>query len=134
MAGYQNRMFLISATMFAISIAMGLVLVPRWGMNGAAVATAVALSGLFIVAIILAQIKLKMRPYDRRYLKGAAATAVAAVLMFLFRNTATHYALARLVLNSTIAFGAFGGVLLLAGLDNEDRQFIRLVRAKFKAS
>jgi hypothetical protein len=75
-----------------------------------------------------------MRPYDRRYLKGAAATAVAGTLMFFFRHTGTSSALLRLILNSSIAFGAFGGMLLLMGLDNEDRQFIRLVRAKFKAS
>jgi O-antigen/teichoic acid export membrane protein len=134
MAGYQNKMFMISGTMFAVSVGLGIALVPRWGMDGAAVATAIALSGLFIAAIILAQVKLKMRPYDRRYLKGAAATAVAGVLMFLFRNAGTSSALLRLILNSSIAFGAFGGVLLLTGLDAEDRQFIRHVRAKFSVS
>ena len=130
MTGHQKRMFHISATMFVISVILGRVLVPRWGMAGAAVATACGITGLLAGAIISAHTLLGMRPYDKRYLKGALATALATVVLFLLRVVHLNSPLLTLTLNTIAAFGVFTGVLLLTGLDLEDRKFIGAIRAR----
>jgi O-antigen/teichoic acid export membrane protein len=133
MAGFQNRMFLISGTMFALSVALGIVLIPRYGMVGAATATSLAVSGLFIAAIIFAKVALGMRPYDRRYLKGLAATLVTTAALLLVRNVGVSPAPLKALITLVVASGVFAGTLWLAGLDAEDREFMQLLVARFKA-
>ncbi|HVO81120.1 MAG TPA: flippase [Terriglobales bacterium] len=133
MAGYQNRMFLVSGTMFVLSVVMGIVLIPRYGMVGAATATALAVSGLFIAAIVLAQVVLGMRPYDRRYLKGLAATLVTTVALLLVRKMEVFPAPLQALVTLVVAVAVFAGTLWFAGLDAEDREFMQLLLARFNA-
>lgn len=132
MAGYQKRMFHISGSMFVLAVVLGLILVPRYGMTGAAIATSIALSGLFILAIALARSALGMVPYDKRYLKGAVATVLAAVPLLLLRNVHMGTALITVAINALLTSAVFAGTLIVMGLDVEDRRFIHMIRARLQ--
>ncbi|MBZ5597244.1 MAG: flippase [Acidobacteriia bacterium] len=132
MAGYQKRMFQISGSMFVVAVVLGLVLIPRYGMTGAAVATGIALSGMFILAIVLARYVLGMVPYDRRYLKGALATALAGLPLLFLRNLHIGTALITVAINTVLTCAVFGGTLILLGLDTEDRKFIQMIQARLQ--
>jgi hypothetical protein len=74
-----------------------------------------------------------MRPYDRRYLKGLAATLVTTAALLLVRNVGVSPAPLKALITLVVASGVFAGTLWLAGLDAEDREFMQLLVARFKA-
>jgi O-antigen/teichoic acid export membrane protein len=130
MAGYQKRMFQISGTTCAAAIILGLLLVPRYGMTGAAIATGLALAGMFISAVLFARHALHMVPYDKRYLKGFLATLLGALALFPLRNVHIGPAWVTVTIQTLVAVGVFFGTLLVLGLDLEDRKFIGLIRQR----
>ncbi len=133
MSGLQNYLFVISGVSLGAGAAMCIFLIPRFGMVGAAVATAVSIGGMFAWAVYVGKRELNMLPYDRRYWKGlvAAAAAVGALLLLREFNISSH--LMNLVAVCTVATTVFAVVLLLGGLDEEDRHFIKMLRARLKA-
>lgn len=133
MTGRQNTMFKITASMFAMSVVLGIVLIPRWGIAGAAVATASAVSGMFILATYFVWRAFGMRPHDKRYLKGLLATVLAAGGLFLIRQLGIGSPMINVVLDLIAATGIFAGTLMLCGLDTEDRDFIHLLLSRVRS-
>jgi O-antigen/teichoic acid export membrane protein len=133
MAGLQNHLFLISGVSLGAGAAMCIFLIPRWGMAGAAVATAVSIIGMFAWSIYVGKQRLNMLPYDRRYLKGLAAAAAAVGGLLLLRQFNISSPVMNLVAVCTVATTVFAAALMLGGLDEEDRDFIKMLRARLKA-
>lgn len=133
MTGRQTAWFRLSMLILAINLALNLTLIPIWGMNGAAVATSVTVGGLFALGLVVVHRIHHIWPYDRRYLKGVLAAAVTAALLVGVRLLQLESTLNLLVTTLVAAVG-FYGLLLLLGLDTEDRTFVesilRRVRAK----
>jgi O-antigen/teichoic acid export membrane protein len=132
MAGYQKRMFQISGTTFLLAVVLGLILVPRYGITGAAIATGTALSAMFVAAVVFARVAMRMLPYDKRYLKGALATGLAAVPLLLLHNVHISTALVTVAINSVLACAVFAATLIAMGLDTEDRKFIHMIRGRLQ--
>ena len=107
---------------------MNVVLVPRWGVAGAAISSTVCIGGLFIWALCDVHRKLELWPYDSRYLKGLAAGIVASAGAYaVTRLLASHL----MLLLSTIAVTGvlFTGTLLLLGIEKEETgNFFRCCR------
>ncbi len=132
MTGYQNRWLLLSAGLLIISVALNILLIPRWGLLGAALGTAGSVGGLFTLGLLQVRRSLGFWPYDRRYLKGALATALSLCALILFRgviSSASPLALCGLTITSLVVFGI---TLILLGLDAEDRLLARLLRERLK--
>jgi len=132
MAGLQNPLFRASAVMLGLSAALNVILIPRLGMTGAAISTAVSVSGMFAWAIYVTKQKLGIVPYDRRYLKGLAATAVTVAALLLLRQFRVSSPVLSLALVCILASAVFLAMLMLAGLDEEDKDFIRLLRDRLE--
>ncbi len=132
MSGLQNPLFYISAVMLCLSAALNVILIPHLGMAGAAISTAVTITVLFAWAIYVTKRRLGFVPYDRRYLKGLAATAVTVGALFLIGRVVFVSPTLKLVAISSVAIAVFGLVLKLAGLDQEDRDFITVILARLK--
>ena len=130
MTGRQNRWLALSAAALLTSIALHLLLIPRLGLSGAALSTSIAVSGLYLGGLFDVRRSLKLWPYDRRGLKLllAAAPAVAVLLLLRWLEPGSPFLL--LLLMGLASFGLFGGTLLLLGLDDEDREFMDLVRKR----
>jgi len=132
MTGHQTTWLRLSMAILIANLALNLVLVPRWGMVGAAVATATTVGGLFTISLFIVYRTLHLWPYDRRYLKGIVAALGAAVLLFGLRLLALP-PLTNLVLMAATATAAFFGLLLALGLDPEDRTFMELLLRRVRS-
>ncbi len=81
MSGRQNWWLTASALAVAVNIALNIVLIPRAGLVGAAVATAVALAGLFVSGLVMVRHSMKLWPYGKDYLPLILSTLAALVLV-----------------------------------------------------
>lgn len=126
MSGHQKITSALFTSLFAMNLLLSVLLIPRWGIVGAAWATACTDAGLWIPLLFVAWHTLKAQPYDRRYLKLLLATALACIAVILPIHGGTI--LVRLLVSSTLATAVFWGTLLFAGLDEEDHQFTNRLR------
>jgi O-antigen/teichoic acid export membrane protein len=129
MTGHQKITSALFAIMFVVSVALGMFLIPRWGVIGAAWATTITAAGVFLPALVIAWRLLKMQPYDRRYLKGVLATLLACAALFIPLPFLTS-PFTRLLAAAAIAMSVFWITLTLAGLDPEDRHLLAMLRTR----
>ena len=132
MTGHQTAWFRLSVVIMVTSVALNLALIPRWGIIGAAVATATTVGGLFAVALLVVYHIHHIWPYDRRYLKGIAAAALTSIALYVIRLWGLG-SLPNLLLSSAVAVVGFFGLLLLFGLDQEDQVFISYIIGRFRS-
>lgn len=130
MTGYQSVWFRLSLAAMVMSLSVNNVLIPSFGINGAAIATSLTISIQFIVGLLIIRRKIHIWPYDRRYLKGALATLFTST-MLIFMSSFGLQPLAHLVLITIVAIIGFFGCLLFFGLDPEDRSFIMQIAKRF---
>lgn len=133
MTGRQNEWFVISGSMLLVNIVLNIFLIPTLGSIGAALSTTTAVVGLFVVGLTRVKQSLGLWPYDRRYLKGFAATLLTSVAMgALLYVIPVHIPLVVLILLSIMSAGVFAIVLYALGLDEEDIEFMYLIRNRLR--
>ncbi len=128
MGGYQVFWMAISALMLLINIIVGIIWVPRLGIEGAAWGTAVAMFGLGVSGLFYAKLKLDMWPYDRRYLKGILAIFLASAGGLLINQWEPSSILLELSITSAVVVLLYFAALWLLGFDNEDWLFIDILK------
>lgn len=124
LGGRQRAWLAASSAALALNVILNVVLIPRFGLVGAAVATAVSLTSLFSVGLFLVRRRLGFWPYDRRYYKVllSLAVAVPVVLAAVRWSPLDGVAnLAVLFLSSGLVFVA---VLAIIGLDEEEKEIL----------
>jgi O-antigen/teichoic acid export membrane protein len=120
MTGRSRTNLLFTILHLVLTVALNLLLIPPFGLVGAAVANAVAMTA--VNAGLTAQVwrVTGMHPYDRGWLKpvaaGLGAAAVAAVARVLLSEGAAGELAAMLVLAAT-----YLGLLVLLGFEEDDR-------------
>ena len=137
MSGRQNRLLTLSALALGTNVVLNVLWIPRYGLAGAALATALSLGALFSAALATVRKSPGVWPYDRRLLKGALATVAAGGGLAALRLVAPRltelpggavWLPAAAVLT---AYGLFAALLTLTGLDQEDRDLLdRLTRSR----
>lgn len=125
-----NHRFWLGITTAAVIVNLGVnfLLVPDHGINGAAMATMVGTIVLFGGAALEVRRRLDLWPYDRRYAKGAAATLAAAAAALVVRVVHLGGPMQRVAVTAVLSISVFIVVLRAVGLDDEDREVLRLVR------
>lgn len=131
--GLQKRLTVISGTALTIAIILDYLLIPRFGLLGAALGTAVAHAGVCMAFLISVRKSLSVWPYDRRWAKGLIAMAVTAGVLLLAHPLGAGSDWSQVALTVAIAFGVFPTALFVLGLDPEELDFVRIVRLRFKA-
>ena len=132
MTGHQRFWLLLSATAVLLNAVLNFLLIPRWGLSGAAFATAATISLLFTLGLFWVRRVLGLWPYDRRYLKGLQAALVSVIAVALLSQVNVGSPALRLLLTAVLSFGSFGIALHALGLDSEDHELIRLIRTRLK--
>jgi len=134
MSGNEKRLVRIQLVMAVVTVAGCLLLVPRFGVVGAALAAATA--NMASNAWTLWEVKrvLRLFPYNRRYwgllLPSLAVVAATVGLRFLLRSVRADIAV---VLCSTLAvYGLFVGLILLSGLEPDDRMIAQAIWARVR--
>src|SRR5205823_4455530 len=80
-SGYQKLTGSISTSALIGAIALNYLLVPRFGMIGGAISTALAEGGMLCGLLIAVKVRLGLWPYDGRWLKGIGAAGCAAAAL-----------------------------------------------------
>lgn len=128
MTDNQKVLMRVSLIALILEIILLVILIPLWGLIGAAISTSTCLSLLYLYELIWVKKKLELWPYDRRYLKGLIAGAAAFAVVILTKILTRQIPMFGLILQSVISLTVFCGVLLWQRLDTEDKDFINSFR------
>jgi len=120
--GHSRLVMLNSFISGILQITMNVILIPRYGIAGAAVAASVSLILLDIVRVIEVHTLLGVQPYEWNIWKPLAAGVGTFLIVWLFRDWLQVRNL--LLLMSVTAVSYFAGLAAL-GLDGDDRTALR---------
>jgi O-antigen/teichoic acid export membrane protein len=133
MAGRTGWDLVVYAASAVLDLAVALVLVPRLGINGAAIAQAVTIAASNWLRLVLVRRYVGIFPWDREYARlalPAAACAVAMLVTHSFTSDAVWYV-------DLAAVGVIGGLvylpaLLAFGLAPQDKAGLGKVLARVR--
>ena len=131
MSGHQYLKLRGDIILAISNIGMNILLIPRWGMIGAAVATAISIGGVHILRIFQVYRVLGVQPYSWSYLKVIGAGALAGAGGFLIQQFST--------LPFVVSIMSVGGVICVIYLgclwkthhDEGDRMIFEDLRVRF---
>ncbi len=123
MSGNEKRLVRIQLVMAVVTVTLCLLLVPRWGIAGAALAAALGNAGSNAWLLLEVKKTLGLFPYNRSYWGLALPTAVAfaATIGLRIGLRSVGADIAVLVLSTVLVYVFFLGAVLFSGLDADDR-------------
>ncbi len=123
MSGYERRLVRVQIVMAAVMVVLCAVLVPLWGLIGAAVAAAITNIGMNLLNLLEVRRTLGFSPYNLGYLRLFPATAASvAVTLFVQRySNVFHHDWLAVGVALGLAYSVFAGTILLVGLGADDR-------------
>jgi len=86
MSGNQKRLIKVQSAMAAVMIGLNVLLVPVWGVVGAAVAAAVTNVGMNLLNLQQVRTALQLSPYNRSYIHLLAPSVAVVAVTMLARN------------------------------------------------
>jgi len=107
MSGRQNWWLAASAGAVVLNVTLNLLLIPRFGLAGAATATTISLVGLFGSGLLMVRGAMRLWPYDRSYLRLIAAAVGAAIAVAAPGRLGMEPSTGRTVLEIALAAGVF---------------------------
>ena len=143
MTGHQKITFLNSLIAIVFNLVLGVILIPRYGAMGVAIATGVALSVLNLMRLLQVYIFLRMTPFRWDTLKPIGAGLLSAVLtaILIYWLSLTNLTLHLLRLNLSIELALipvfialYVGLLALFRISSEDQIMLDTLRSKLKRS
>jgi O-antigen/teichoic acid export membrane protein len=131
MCGMQKLWLYIIIIMAVVNIGANLLLIPKFGIIGAAMATGISMVGLHLVGLVAVRYLLKLFPFDNRHLKGLAAGIVACIFALVLKNLdiSQHPTIFPLFLSFSLV-GVYVLMLFVFRLDKEDKTIIGIIRKK----
>jgi len=140
MSGHQKRLVRIQTIMAVFLVAVTLGLVRPFGMIGVAAAAALATAVTNYLCLKEVRAALGLSPYNRTYLRliGPGFVSIVLVLCLRFFMVNVHPEWLMIGAALVLAYGTFGGLLMMIGLDDDDKMIVeavgrRLLKARGKA-
>src|SRR5205823_11764663 len=90
MTGKQKWEIANTIVMVAFNFLLNLVLIPRMGILGAAIATAISIATINAIKLIQVYLLFGLQAYNLKYLKGFVAIAGAGLVAYLLRGWLDH--------------------------------------------
>lgn len=133
---YYSRYYLytlVSLSMLAVAnISLNLWLVPKWGIDGAAVATLISVTSYNMISVGLVWYKFKLQPFSRNTLLVLAAGLLAYALIFYFPKTDVH--LLDIAIRSGLFVLIFGGIAYYFRFSQDLNDMVKMLLGKLKRS
>jgi O-antigen/teichoic acid export membrane protein len=135
MSGNQKSLIRIQAASAMIMVGLGWLLIPRWGIVGAAVASAAAVVVANVANLSRVRHALGLSPYNRSYLRLAWPVLGSVGVLWVARMTLHVIRPEWLVIavGLVLSYAAFIGTALAVGLDADDRIIARAVWSRISA-
>jgi O-antigen/teichoic acid export membrane protein len=132
MSGRSGLELINSASIWVIGIVLCLILIPRWGIMGAAIANASAATLVNVCRAAEVYLLFRIQAYGREYLKPLAAAIVSGLITYAgfwyFHDARELWMLAVWV---TAFWTIYFGIFFLLGLDEQDREMVRIMKMRF---
>ncbi len=133
MTGKQKWELANTGVMVGINFLLNLLLIPRMGMTGAAIATATSIALINSAKLIQVYLLFGIRAYDWRFLKGLIAVGTAAAVAYAFRLWLENFGCGPYTVMPVggMAFLITAGTAFwLLGLDQEDKLALVALRRR----
>jgi len=124
---------LVSLSILAVAnISLNLWLVPKWGIDGAAVATLISVASYNMISVGLVWYKFKLQPFSKNTLLVLAAGLMAYALVFYFPKTDVH--LLDIAIRSGLFVLIFGGIAYYFRFSQDLNDMVKMLAGKIKRS
>ncbi|HEX4487997.1 MAG TPA: sulfotransferase [Terriglobales bacterium] len=136
MSGHQSSLVWIEGLSAGIMVLLNVLLIPHWGIGGAAIAAATTVVVTNVLYLILAHKKTGLFPYNRSYLRLLMPTLASCGLLALLRYAgfARSSPMVAIAIGLVLAYGVFVGLSLLFGLDAEDNLIVDAIRSRLRSA
>jgi O-antigen/teichoic acid export membrane protein len=121
MTGHTRVKLMNSVLWTALLIGSGAWLIPRWGIVGAALSALIAIATVNALCVLELWMLERLVPFDRTFVKPVVAGAGAFAVGLLLAALAPVDRFAMAALQGVAVFGSYAGIVLLLGLETEDR-------------
>lgn len=122
-----------SIFMVIVTISSDLILIPRWGVIGAAAASAFSTVIVNVVCMLEVYVLLKMQPYGRQVFKPVLAASITAVITYLLNPYLVLPSLLHLLIGVIILWGTYTLIMKLLGFSEEDLAILTNLRSRLKS-
>jgi O-antigen/teichoic acid export membrane protein len=133
MVGRTGWDLVVYAASLVLDLGLALLLCPRYGMEGAAIANAVTFSTANIARLILVRRFVNIQPYNSDYVRLLVPAAVGGVVMWAAYQVVPGGWLVRLLLTAVVGGGAYIASYWMAALTPAERRGVGTLMARLKA-
>jgi len=123
MSGNQRRLLRVQASMVVVMVLVNVMLVPIWGILGAAIAAALTNVGSNLWNLYEVRKNLGFTPYSRSYVRLLVPTSAVVLVALFAKYEAAVFRWDWLAIAVTLllTYCIFAGISLAFGLDDDDR-------------
>jgi O-antigen/teichoic acid export membrane protein len=131
MTGHSRLTFLNSLSVMILHVLLNVILIPVWGVLGAAVATSLSVTTINLVRLFQVYRLHKLWPYSSEFIKPLIAI-VAALVAILGINylTPAEQSLFHILFSMVLLWSTYLVVTLLLGLTSEDRLILSIMKRR----
>lgn len=132
MTGRYRQLIWIQSGVALIIVILNVLLVPRWGIVGAVVASAIANVAVNVCYLIGVKRTLGLFPYDTSYFRLLLPGAGMVLVLFVVREVAGPVLPAWVTLGAAfaLAYLVFLGIVAAFGLNADDKLIAQMIRAR----
>jgi O-antigen/teichoic acid export membrane protein len=129
MSGYTKLKLLNSIITMSVTLIINLLLIPIYGLVGAAIAALISIVIINTLRVIEIFVLFRLQPYNVGFLKPIIAGFVSILLSYVFSNTLLpDSSVISILINISLLVLSYFAFILMLGLSAEDRMVLRSVR------
>ncbi|WP_406944934.1 oligosaccharide flippase family protein [Halobacillus sp. SY10] len=122
----------ISIVTACLNILLNVTLIPIYGIEGAAIASLLAIALSNLIKLILVYGRLKIHPYNVEYIKVILAFVISTCLVIALKNSFHEVAILQLIMLLSIYFVSFILIYGINGISSEDKMILSSLLKKIK--
>lgn len=131
MSGHQYLKVFGDFALVVTNVSLNIFLIPKWGILGAAAATAISIAGVSLLMVILVYRTLNIHPYSWSYLKAIGAGAVAAIIGFIIlQSLPSIHPIPSLMFKAATMILAYIALLCVMHFEESDKFILRKIRER----
>ena len=139
MSGYTKLKLVNNIISITLSIGLNVLLIPRFGIVGAAVSALIVFTALNSIRILQVYYLMRLLPYNRSFLKPVVAASTAFLLIFFVKQwLSVGDNIFFVAIYAFVLLAVFVGMIWLMGISSEDRMLLDRVlqktRKRFKGN
>lgn len=133
MSGYQKLMLYNSITIFIFNIIANYLLIPTYGMIGAAISSCLSIVSYNIIMLVQVYLRLGMHPYNMKFLRVTFYGLASFLAFFLLVTSIPGPSLLRLILIAPLFLIIYFFLIYKKCIGDEEMVVVDKIIAKFRA-